>query len=49
MSYLSSIAIPTTTKDQTHAPCAGPKTNPLQESKPFYIADNQPFDCTNLV
>ena len=29
--YLSLIAILTTTKDQTHAPCMGPKTHPFKD------------------
>ncbi len=49
--YLSSIAIlTTTTKDQTHTPCAGLKTHPIDhDSYPHYIANNQPFDSTTFV
>ena len=38
--YLSSIYILTTSRDQTHAPCASPKTHLLHISQPHYIADN---------
>ncbi len=35
--YLSLIAILTTTRDQTHAPCASPKTHPLDHSHTAFL------------
>ena len=37
-------------KGPDNPPCARPKTHPKDHRyKPYYIVDNQPYDCTTFI